>query len=100
KKKEDCYIIINGAGSAGIAITKLLLSYGLSDIVMCDKSGILTKDTPDLNWMQKQMMEVTNLSNKHGSLADAMKNSDIFIGVSAPNIVTKEMISSMNKDSI
>lgn len=100
KKKEDCYIIINGAGSAGIAITKLLLSYGFSDIVMCDKSGILTKDTPDLNWMQKQMMEVTNLSNKHGSLADAMKNSDIFIGVSAPNIVTKEMISSMNKDSI
>lgn len=100
KKKEDCDIVVNGAGSAGIAITKLLLNYGFKNIVMCDKSGILSKNTTDLNWMQKQMMEVTNLSNKHGSLADALIGSDIFVGVSAPNIVTKEMVSSMNKDSI
>lgn len=100
KQKEDCYIVVNGAGSAGIAITKLLFNYGFKNIVMCDKSGILSKDTPDLNWMQKQMMDVTNLSNKKGSLADALTGADIFVGVSAPNIVTKEMVSSMNKDSI
>lgn len=100
KKKEDCTIVVNGAGSAGIAITKLLLSYGFSDIVMCDKSGILSKECVDLNWMQKEMMKVTNLSNKTGTLADALKGADIFVGVSAPNIVTKEMVSSMNKDSI
>ena len=100
KKKEDCYIVVNGAGSAGIAITKLLLSYGFSNITMCDKSGILSKQTKDLNWMQKEMMEVTNLSNQTGSLSDALKGADIFVGVSAPNIVTKEMVASMNHDSI
>ncbi len=100
KKKEDCYIVVNGAGSAGIAITKLLLSYGFPNITMCDKSGILSKETTDLNWMQKEMMEVTNLSGKAGSLADALKGADIFVGVSAPNIVTKEMVASMNSDSI
>lgn len=100
KKKETCSIVVNGAGSAGIAITKLLLSYGFSDITMCDKSGILSKDSTDLNWMQKEMMKVTNLSGKTGTLADALKGADIFVGVSAPNIVTKEMVSSMNKDSI
>ena len=100
KKKEDCYIVVNGAGSAGIAITKLLLSYGFSNITMCDKSGILSKQTKDLNWMQKEMMEVTNLSNQTGSLSDALKDADIFVGVSAPNIVTKEMVASMNHNSI
>ena len=100
KKKEDCHVVVNGAGSAGIAITKLLLGYGFHDIVMCDKSGILSKDSKALNWMQKQMMEVTNLSGRHGTLADAMKGTDIFIGVSAPDIVTKAMVSTMNKDSI
>lgn len=100
KKKEDCHVVVNGAGSAGIAITKLLLGYGFHDIVMCDKSGILSKDSKELNWMQKQMMEVTNLSGRHGTLADAMKGTDIFIGVSAPDIVTKAMVSTMNKDSI
>lgn len=100
KKKEDCKIVVNGAGSAGVAITKLLLRYGFPDIIMCDKVGILAKDTPDLNWMQKQMMEVTNLSGRTGSLADALVGADIFVGVSAPNIVTKEMVSSMNHDSI
>lgn len=100
KKKEDCNVVINGAGSAGVAITKLLLSYGFNNITMCDISGILSKNSTNLNWMQEQMMEVTNLSNKEGSLANALVGADIFIGVSAPGIVTKEMVSSMNKDSI
>lgn len=100
KKKEDCKIVVNGAGSAGVAITKLLLTYGFPSITMCDKAGILSKATPELNWMQKSMMEVTNLDNETGTLADALKGADIFVGVSAPNIVTSEMVSSMNKDSI
>ncbi|MCR4869279.1 MAG: NADP-dependent malic enzyme [Lachnospiraceae bacterium] len=100
KQKEDCRIVVNGAGSAGIAITKLLLRYGFTDITMCDKSGILSKESSDLNWMQKEMMEVTNKSGMTGSLADALKGADIFVGVSAPNIVSKEMVGSMNKDAI
>lgn len=100
KSKENVKIVVNGAGSAGIAITKLLLRYGFPDITMCDKSGILCPDSPDLNWMQKEMTKVTNLSCKKGSLADAMAGQDIFVGVSAPNIVTKEMAASMNKDAI
>ncbi|MCI8779084.1 MAG: NADP-dependent malic enzyme [Lachnospiraceae bacterium] len=100
KKKEDCHIVVNGAGSAGVAITKLLLRYGFPDIVMCDKSGILSKASKDLNWMQEEMMEITNLSQKTGTLADAIKGADIFIGVSAPGIVSEEMVASMNQDSI
>lgn len=100
KKKEDCRVVVNGAGSAGVAITKLLLTYGFPNIIMCDKVGIVSKDTGGLNWMQKKMTEVTNLNNETGSLADALKGADIFIGVSAPNIVTPEMVASMNRDSI
>lgn len=100
KKKEDCRVVVNGAGSAGVAITKLLLTYGFPNIIMCDKVGIVSKDTEGLNWMQKKMTEVTNLNNETGSLADALKGADIFIGVSAPNIVTPEMVASMNCDSI
>ena len=100
KKKEDCRVVVNGAGSAGVAITKLLLRYGFSNVIMCDKEGIIGKDYPNLNWMQKKMTEVTNLSNEKGALADALKKADIFVGVSAPNIVTPEMVSSMNKDAI
>lgn len=100
KKKEECKVVVNGAGSAGVAITKLLLTYGFKHITMCDKSGILSSDSEGLNWMQKEMTEVTNLEKKHGSLADALKGADIFVGVSAPNIVTEEMVASMNKDSI
>lgn len=100
KKKEDCRIVVNGAGSAGIAITKLLLRYGFTDVTMCDKSGILSKDSADLNWMQKEMMEVTNKNQMTGSLADALKSADIFVGVSAPGIVTKEMVSTMNPGAI
>lgn len=100
KKKEDCRVVVNGAGSAGIAITKLLLSYGFPHIILCDKTGILAKGSEGLNWMQEKVMEVTNLERRTGSLADALKGSDIFVGVSAPGIVTPEMVSSMNPDSI
>ncbi|MGN0482428.1 MAG: NADP-dependent malic enzyme [Lachnospiraceae bacterium] len=100
KEKENCRVVVNGAGSAGVAITKLLLTYGFKDVTMCDRLGIIGKDYPDLNWMQKKMTEVTNLNNQKGTLADALKGADIFVGVSAPNIVTPEMVSSMNKDAI
>lgn len=100
KKKEDCKIVVNGAGSAGIAISKLLLRYGFPHLTLCDKSGILNKDSKDLNWMQKEMMEVTNLEGRSGTLADAFVGADIFVGVSAPNIVSEEMVASMNKDAI
>ncbi len=100
KKKEDSRVVVNGAGSAGVAITKLLLTYGFPNIIMCDRVGIVSKDTEGLNWMQKKMTEVTNLNNETGSLADALKGADIFIGVSAPNIVTPKMVASMNRDSI
>ena len=100
KNKEDCKVVVNGAGSAGVAITKLLLTYGFKNITMCDKSGILSKTSEGLNWMQKSMMDVTNLEGKTGTLTDALKGADVFVGVSAPNIVTPEMVASMNKDSI
>ena len=100
KTKEDCQVVVNGAGSAGVAITKLLLTYGFKHVTMCDKSGILSKASEGLNWMQQSMMEVTNLENKTGSLADALRGSDIFVGVSAPNIVTADMVKTMNKDAI
>ena len=100
KKKEDCKVVVNGAGSAGIAITKLLLTYGFKNVIMCDREGIIGKDYPNLNWMQKKMTEVTNLENMTGTLAGALYGADIFVGVSAPNIVTAEMAASMNKDAI
>ena len=100
KSKEACRIVVNGAGSAGIAITKLLLRYGFKDIIMCDKSGILSKDTEELNNIQKEMVNVTNLKGMNGTLADALAGADIFVGVSAPGIVSEEMAASMNKDAI
>lgn len=100
KQKETCRVVVNGAGSAGIAITKLLLNYGFTDIIMCDKSGIINRNAKDLNPVQQRMAELTNAGNETGSLADAMRGADIFVGVSAPNIVTPDMVSSMNKDSI
>ena len=100
KTKEDCQVVVNGAGSAGIAITKLLLRYGFKHVTMCDREGIIGKDYPNLNWMQKEMAKVTNLKNASGTLADALKGADIFVGVSAPGIVTKDMVASMNKDAI
>ena len=100
KKKEDCRVVVNGAGSAGVAITKLLSNYGFPHITMCDKTGMLCKGMEGLNWMQEKMVEVTNLEHKTGTLADALKGADIFVGVSAPGIVSQEMVASMNKDSI
>ncbi|MCI5620840.1 MAG: NADP-dependent malic enzyme [Lachnospiraceae bacterium] len=100
KDKETAKVVVNGAGSAGVAITRLLLTYGFTNVTMCDRLGIIGKDYPDLNWMQKKMTEVTNLTNQTGTLADALKGADIFVGVSAPNIVTPEMVASMNHDSI
>ncbi len=100
KQKEACRVVVNGAGSAGVAITRLLLTYGFSNILLCDKAGIISKESADLNWMQQKMAEITNPGNETGSLADAMKNADIFVGVSAPHIVTPEMVASMNRDSI
>ena len=100
KQKKSCKVIINGAGSAGIAIARLLLAYGFTQITMCDKKGILHKGYPDLNWMQQKMLESTNLNNTQGTLADAFVGADIFVGVSAPGIVSPEMVASMNKDAI
>ncbi len=100
KKKEDCKVVINGAGSAGIAICKLLLNYGFKNIVMCDKSGVLQEGNEGMTWAHEEIMKVTNPNKETGKLVDAIKGADIFVGVSAPNIVTKEMVASMNKDSI
>ncbi len=102
KKKEECRIAVNGSGAAGIAITKLLLSYGFKDVILCDRSGVISKsrDEASLNWIKKEMLEVTNPRDVSGNLADAMKGADIFIGVSAPDSVTQDMVRSMNKDAI
>lgn len=100
KKMEECKVVVNGAGSAGVAITKLLLTYGFPNITMCDINGMISETSPNLNWMQQEMAKVTNLGKKTGTLADALAGADIFVGVSAPNIVTKEMVASMNKDAI
>lgn len=100
KDKGSAKVVVNGAGSAGVAITKLLLTYGFKNVTMCDISGILGKGSQNLNWMQQKMVEVTNPEQKTGTLADALKGADIFVGVSAPNIVTQDMVASMNKDAI
>ena len=100
KEKENCKVVINGDGSAGIAICKLLLTYGFKDVTICGLYGILSKDIEDLNWAQKEMAEVTNLSGQKGKLANALVGADIFIGVSAPNMVSAEMVKTMNKDAI
>ncbi len=100
KEKEHCRVVVNGAGSAGIAISRLLLTYGFKHLTMCDRHGIIHTDYPDLNWMQQKMTELTNLEGKTGTLADALAGADIFVGVSAPGIVTQEMVASMNHDAI
>lgn len=100
KKKETAQVVVNGAGSAGIAITKLLLTYGFQNITLCDKAGMICEGMEGLNWMQEKMAKVTNLGKRTGSLADALKGADIFVGVSAPGIVTPEMVASMNRDAI
>jgi len=100
KKKEDVRIVTSGAGAAAISIVKLLLSAGFKDVIMCDRKGMINKNRDDLNWIKKEMAEVTNLDNREGTLAEALVGADVFIGVSAPGLVTKEMVSTMNKDAI
>lgn len=100
KKPEDLKVVISGAGAAGVAICKLLLNYGFKNIILCNSKGIISKDAPRLNWMQQKMTEVTNPENITGSMADALVGADIFIGVSAPGILTAEMVKSMNPDPI
>ena len=100
KNKEDCKVVVNGAGSAGIAITKLLLKYGFTDVTMCDINGIITKQSEKLTSEQKLMAELTNPEQKTGKLTDALKGADVFVGVSAPNIVSQEMVASMNENAI
>ena len=100
KKKEDVKIVTSGAGAAAIAITKLLLSAGFKDITMCDRKGAIYRGREGLNWIKAEMTEVTNLSRKAGTLADMLVGADVFIGVSAPNTVTTEMVKTMNRDAI
>ena len=100
KKKEDVKIVTSGAGAAAIAITKLLLSAGFRDITMCDRKGAIYQGREGLNWIKTEMAEVTNLSRKAGALADMLVGADVFIGVSAPNTVTTEMVKTMNRDAI
>lgn len=100
KEKENCKVVVNGAGSAGIAITRLLLTYGFQNIILCDKAGIISESSEGLNWMQEKMARLTNPNQETGTLADALKGADIFVGVSAPGIVSAEMVASMNSDSI
>lgn len=100
KKKEECRVIVNGAGSAGIAIAKLLLSYGFANVTMCDIRGILSSSYEGMNPAQEAMLEVTNLEDKSGTLADAMEGADIVIGVSAPGVITPDMVASMADDAI
>ena len=90
----------SGAGAAAIAITKLLLSAGFRDITMCDRKGAIYHGREGLNWIKTEMAEATNLSRKAGTLADMLMGADVFIGVSAPNTVTTEMVKTMNKDAI
>lgn len=100
KQPANCKVVINGAGSAGIAIAKLLLTYGFQNVIICDSKGILSKSSKNLNWMKEKMVEITNPGQETGTLADALKGADIFIGVSAPDIVNAEMVKTMNRDSI
>ena len=100
KEPAACKVVISGAGSAGIAICKLLMNYGFKNIILCNSKGVISKDAPKLNWMQKKMVDITNPENISGTTADAMKGADIFIGVSAPGVVTQDMVRSMNKDAI
>ncbi|MCR5800222.1 MAG: NADP-dependent malic enzyme [Lachnospiraceae bacterium] len=100
KKKEDCKIVVNGAGAAGVAITKLLLNYGFKNAILCDRKGAISSKRDDLNSSKKEMLELTNPADESGSLKDVIKNADIFIGVSAPGTVTGEMVKTMNKDAI
>ncbi|MBQ1305854.1 MAG: NAD-dependent malic enzyme [Erysipelotrichales bacterium] len=100
KTKEEVQVVVSGAGAAAVAITKLLLRYGFLHVTMCDRKGAIYAGREGLNWIKEEMAQVTNLEKKSGTLADIMEGADIFIGVSAPNLVTPEMVRSMNRDPI
>ena len=100
KDKAEVKVVVNGPGSAGIAVSKLLLSYGFKNLTLCNREGIMNENSKDLNWAQKEMLAVTNLDRKSGTLKDALVGADIFLGFSGPNMVTEEMVRSMNKDAI
>ena len=100
KQKETCRVVVNGAGSAGIAIAKLLLNYGFRNLILCDKCGIINSRSEGINEAQRAMLATTNLNDEEGALADAMRDADIFVGVSAPGIVSADMVKSMNSDAI
>ena len=100
KKKEDCKIVVNGAGAAGVAISKLLLKYGFGSVTLCDSRGIVSADRTDLNDTKKEMLKITNPENRSGKLADAVVGTDIFVGVSAPGVLTADMIKTMNAEPI
>ena len=100
KQKESCRVVVNGAGSAGIAIAKLLLNYGFRNLILCDKCGIINSRSEGINEVQRAMLATTNLNDEEGTLADAMRGADIFVGVSAPGIVSADMVKSMNSDAI
>lgn len=100
KKKEACRVVVNGAGSAGIAIAKLLLDYGFKNLFLCDRCGIISSTSEGINDAQRAMLATTNLNDEKGGLADAMRGADVFVGVSAPGIVSAEMVQSMNEDAI
>lgn len=100
KQKETCRVVVNGAGSAGIAIAKLLLNYGFRNLILCDKCGIINSRSEGINEAQRAMLATTNLDDEEGALADAMRGADIFVGVSAPGIVSADMVKSMNSDAI
>ena len=100
KQKESCRVVVNGAGSAVIAIAKLLLNYGFRNLILCDKCGIINSRSEGINEVQRAMLATTNLNDEEGTLADAMRGADIFVGVSAPGIVSADMVKSMNSDAI
>ena len=100
KKKEDCRVVVNGAGSAGVAITKLLLTYGFKNVIMCDRKGAIYKGREGLNKEKEEMAEISNRNMEKGSLEDVIKGADVFIGVSAPGTVTQEMVRTMAPNPI
>ena len=100
KTPEECRVVINGAGAAGIAICKLLMNYGFKNVILCNSKGIIVKGDPRLNWMQAEMALVTNLEGRQGKLADAVVGADIFVGVSAPGVLTADMVRTMNRDAL
>ena len=100
KKIEDIEVVVNGSGAAGIAITKLLMKTGLKNVVLCDTKGAIYEGRDNLNPIKEEMAKISNLNKKQGNLKDVIKGADVFIGVSAPGVLTAEMVGTMAKDPI